>query len=114
MSGITTHILDTARGLPAVGVAVTLEGKVGEGAWATLGAGRTDEDGRLKTLLAPDAAPAPGLYRLTFVTGTYFSDSGQAAFYPEVQITFTVTDSAQHYHIPLLLCPYGYSTYRGS
>ena len=116
MSAITTHVLDTARGLPARGVSVTLERVEGEGErrWETLGSGRTDEDGRLKTLLPPGQALIPGVYRLTFDTGAYFQRDGQPAFYPEVQIAFNVTDAAQHYHIPLLLCPYGYSTYRGS
>lgn len=116
MSAITTHVLDTAHGLPARGVSVTLEraDEGGERGWAALGSGRTDEDGRLKTLLPPGQALVPGVYRLTFDTGAYFQKDGQPAFYPEVQITFTVTDEAQHYHVPLLLCPYGYSTYRGS
>lgn len=118
MSAITTHVLDTARGLPARGVSVTLEREQtdedGGRRWAALGSGETDEDGRLKTLLPLGQALVPGAYRLTFDTGGYFQRGGQPAFYPEVQITFTVTDAAQHYHIPLLLCPYGYSTYRGS
>lgn len=116
MSAITTHVLDTARGLPVPGMSVTLERAEGEGErrWAALGAGRTDADGRLKTLLPPGQPLAPGAYRLTFDTGAYFQKGGQPAFYPEVQIAFTVEDAAQHYHVPLLLCPYGYSTYRGS
>lgn len=116
MSAITTHVLDAARGLPARGVAVTLEraDTEGERRWKTLGAGRTDEDGRLKTLLPPDQALVPGAYRLTFDTGAYFREGGQPAFYPEVQVAFIVIDTARHYHIPLLLSPYAYSTYRGS
>lgn len=115
MSAITTHVLDTARGLPASGVSVTLEQEEGEECrWAALGSGQTDEDGRLKMLLPPGQALVPGLYRLTFGTGRYFQQGGQPAFYPEVQITFTVTDVTRYHHIPLLLSPYGYSTYRGS
>jgi len=114
MSAITTHILDTARGLPAQGVTVSLETKLGEGLWKTLGSGRTDSDGRLKTLLESDFVPVSGLYRVTFDTEEYFARTDQAVFYPEVQITFALTDTAMHYHIPLLLSPYGYGTYRGS
>lgn len=116
MSAITTHVLDTAHGLPARGVSVTLEraDEGGERGWAALGSGRTDEDGRLKTLLPPGQALVPGVYRLTFDTGAYFQREGQPVFYPQVQVAFIVGEAAQHYHIPLLLCPYGYSTYRGS
>lgn len=106
--GITTHILDVATGRPAAGVPVRLERQ--DAGWQLVGAGETDDDGRLKTLL-PAGAPAPhGLYRLTFDTAAYL---GAAAFFPEVQITFAVSDD-RHHHVPLLLSPFGYSTYRGS
>ena len=106
MSGITTHVLDTSRGCPAAGVPVVLERAVGSG-WDLVGRGTTDADGRARDLLT--SAPEPGRYRLTFDTGSYLQDG----FYPEVSVTFVVGDE-RHYHVPLLLSPFGYSTYRGS
>jgi 5-hydroxyisourate hydrolase len=106
MSQITTHVLDTARGRPAAGIAVRLEH--GE---ELLGSGRTDEDGRLRDLLAEGATLAAGEYRLVFETGAYLGDKG---FYPRVAIDFRVAGGGEHYHVPLLLSPFGYSTYRGS
>ena len=114
MSGITTHILDTSRGLPASGVLVVLEHRDEGGSHEELGRGVTDADGRLKTLLPAGAALRRGTYRLTFHTGAYFTHLATPGFYPEVTITFEVRDHEQHYHVPLLLNPYGYSTYRGS
>jgi 5-hydroxyisourate hydrolase len=116
MSAITTHILDTARGRPAQGVPVHLERRSpdGDGAWLELGRGSTDADGRLRTLLPASEVLVAGFYRLTFDTGTYFAGLGIEGFYPEVFVTFEIRDPAQHYHVPLLLSPYGYSTYRGS
>ena len=113
MSGITTHVLDTARGRPAAGVPITLELQAA-GAWTTLGSGATDDDGRLRTLLPAGERPAAGTYRISFDTATYFAATGVAGFFPAVQITFVVADASQHYHVPLLLSPFGYSTYRGS
>jgi len=107
-SPITTHVLDTARGRPAAGLGVTLGRWSGE-TWTPLGDGRTDADGRALTLLAPGAVLEPGTYRLTFAVGAW-----QDGFFPEVAISFRVVDPAQHYHVPLLLSPFGYSTYRGS
>jgi 5-hydroxyisourate hydrolase len=112
MSAITTHVLDTSTGRPAASVAVTLE-KVADGGWQSAGRGVTDQDGRIADLLA-GAQLAAGTYRLTFDTAAYFSARKQQAFYPQVQVMFTVSDAGQHYHVPLLLSPYGYSTYRGS
>lgn len=109
MSAITTHVLDTARGHPAAGVAIRLE-RGGE----VLGRGETDADGRLRTLLPSGAPLAPGTYRLVFETAGYFAAQGVEAFYPEVSVDFQVRDGGQHYHVPLLLSPFGYSTYRGS
>ena len=107
MAGITTHILDTAKGGPAAGVGITLEVQR-NGSWQTVGRGTTDADGRLRTLT--EGLPLEvASYRLTFATGAYGSP-----FYPEAAIVFRVDDPAQHYHVPLLLSPYGYSTYRGS
>lgn len=111
---ITTHILDISLGRPASGVAVILEMSLGSQSWAELGSGLTDADGRLRTLLPPDHDLAAGVYRLTFKTGAYFMAQMIEVFFPEVSIVFNVQDTAQHYHVPLLLSPYGYSTYRGS
>jgi 5-hydroxyisourate hydrolase len=112
MNAITTHVLDTSTGRPAAGVPVTLE-KQAAGGWQIAGRGVTDQDGRITHLLAGSQLAA-GTYRLTFDTGAYFSAMKQQAFYPQVQVMFTVSDASQHYHVPLLLSPYGYSTYRGS
>ena len=113
MSAITTHILDTSRGRPAGGVSVVLEVRSDEG-WKILGQGRTDADGRLKNLLPADFNPEAGVYRLTFGTADYFAAERMESFYPEVSISFNVADAATHYHVPLLVSPFGYSTYRGS
>ena len=114
MSGITTHVLDLALGAPARGVAVKLELSTKDKGWVTLADRKTDDDGRVRDLLASGAKLDAGRYRLTFATGDYFRARGQACFHPEAAITFDVADAAQHYHVPLLLSPYGYSTYRGS
>ena len=114
MSAITTHVLDTARRRPAAGVALLLEVQAEGGAWRMLGRGETDSDGRLPTLLAPDAAPRAGVYRLTFDTGAYFAAQGVESFYPAAAIVFAVGDRGEHYNVPLLLSPFGYSTYSGS
>ena len=114
MSAITTHVLDTALGLPARDVAVELEFRGADDRWQRAGQGRTDADGRLRTLLPQGLPLVPGVYRLCFNTAAYFAARGTAAFYPEVQISFTVADAASHFHVPLLLSPFGYSTYRGS
>ena len=111
MSAVTTHVLDTARGCPAAGVPVVLEREV-DGRWEPVGHGTTDADGRAGDLST--SAPELGRHRLTFDTGAYFGGLGAAAFYPEVTVTFVVERSAEHYHVPLLLSPFGYSTYRGS
>lgn len=112
MSPITTHVLDTALGQPARGVSICLEQKTGE-TWALVGAGKTDADGRLKTLMA-ETSLTKGTYRITFDTASYFAQSGRSTFYPEVSVVFAVADPEQHYHVPLLVSPFGYSTYRGS
>jgi 5-hydroxyisourate hydrolase len=110
MGGITTHVLDTSRGKPAAGVGVTLERRTDDN-WKLVGRGETDNDGRLKTLASEVQA---GVYRLTFDTATYFRERHIESFFPETTIVFEVRDAAQHYHVPLLLSPFGYSTYRGS
>ena len=111
MTGITTHVLDTARGCPAAGVAVVLE-RAGEAGWEPVGSATTDSDGRASDLLS--SAPEQGSYRLTFDTGAYFAAAGGTGFYPEVSVSFAVVGGEEHYHVPLLLSPFGYSTYRGS
>ena len=111
MAGITTHVLDTSRGKPAAGVGVTLERRNAAGQWSLVGRGETDNEGRLKTLISEVEA---GVYRLAFDTGTYFRERHVESFFPEATIVFEVSDAAQHYHVPLLLSPFGYSTYRGS
>ncbi len=112
MGRITTHVLDTSRGRPAAGIGVRLEREYGDG-WEAAGEGRTDADGRLADLVAGDAPLGIGTYRLTFNTGDYFSAHGTETFYPHVQIVFRARGD-EHYHVPLLLSPFGYSTYRGS
>lgn len=113
MSAITTHVLDTARGCPAAGIRVVLEQADAAGAWKRLGHGATDAEGRLRTLLPSGTAPVPGTCRLVFDTRPYFDGQGISTFYPHIIVTFTVgTDP--HYHVPLLLSPFGYSTYRGT
>ena len=107
---ISTHVLDTARGHPADGVPVVLEHDAGEG-WQEVGRAATDDDGRVRELVAGELVD--GHYRLTFDTATYFRVVGDAVFYPEVSIVFTVAGGG-HHHVPLLLSPFGYTTYRGS
>lgn len=114
MAGITTHVLDTARGRPAGGVPVALEILEESGAWTSLGKGATDGDGRLRTLTDGFTMKA-GTYRITFDTRTYFVAVGvREFFYPQASIDFVVVDPMQHFHVPLLISPFGYSTYRGS
>lgn len=112
MSQITSHILDTTRGKPAPGVAVVLCAQQAD-SWPELARGTTNADGRVADLLPPDQQLPPGIYKLTFHTQPYFDQQGTAAFYPFVEIVFAVGTS-EHYHVPLLLNPFGYSTYRGS
>jgi 5-hydroxyisourate hydrolase len=108
VSPVTTHVLDTARGIPAAGVPVALERGPH---WDELGSGRTGDDGRLAELGSPGSA---GVYRLRFDTGAYFQAAGTPAFFPEVTVQFTIERPGEHFHVPLLLSPFGYSTYRGS
>ncbi|MGB3829186.1 MAG: hydroxyisourate hydrolase [Ornithinimicrobium sp.] len=111
MSAITTHVLDTARGRPAAGVPVRLEAISSSGV-STLAQEVTNDDGRVPEL-GPDEIEA-GTFRLTFDTASYFGATDQPAFFPEVSITFAVQDPSQHYHVPVLLGPFAWSTYRGS
>ena len=108
MGTLSTHVLDTSLGKPAAGVTVVLESVAGE----ALGDGITDGDGRVGSI-GPERLET-GDYRLRFASGGYFAAQGVEAFYPEVVVVFTIADAAQHYHVPVLLNPFGYSTYRGS
>ncbi len=111
-SPLTTHVLDVSIGRPARGVALALE-RLDGGAFRELARGETDADGRAGALLAPGSLVA-GTYRLRFEVGPYFAASERPTFYPYVEIVFAVEATDQHYHVPLLLSPFGYSTYRGS
>ena len=113
MSAITTHVLDTSRGRPAAGVPVTLEIEAA-GGWKLIGKGTTDSDGRISDLVPNETTIAAGVYRLIFDTTKYFAGNNTEAFYPQVTVVFKIEDGNQHYHVPLLLSPFGYSTYRGS
>jgi 5-hydroxyisourate hydrolase len=114
MSLITTHVLDTARGTPARGVIVVLEALDGVDSWSELARATTGPDGRITEFDPPLRMLRPGTYRLRFATGDYFSASRTPSFYPEVVVAVRIDDPAEHYHIPLLLSPFGYSTYRGA
>jgi 5-hydroxyisourate hydrolase len=113
MSHITTHVLDVSLGRPAANVAVILETQSVRGEWEEVAQGATDADGRLRDWTAAKALPA-GTYRLIFDTRAYFAARKIANLYPQIVIVFEVRDAQEHYHIPLLLSPFGYSTYRGS
>jgi 5-hydroxyisourate hydrolase len=113
MSQITTHVLDISAGRPAENLPVLLEVQRNGIAWKQIGSGTTDKDGRCADLLAAEEL-SEGAYRLTFDTQTYFASNKVKTLYPQVTVVFTVRDATQHYHIPLLLSPFGYSTYRGS
>ena len=110
---LSTHVLDATLGRPAAGVPVRLERRGDDGTWTQVATGHTGADGRLAGWL-PEGQPAAGVCRLTFGTGRYFAGRGVPALYPEVTITFEVRDADEHLHLPLLLSPYAYSTYRGS
>lgn len=110
MNTITTHVLDIARGQPARDLGVRLERRAADGtSWRTLAQARTDEEGRIRQWPEAPTATA-GVYRLTFATADHFADP----FHPEISVTFNVVDATQHYHVPLLVSPFGYTTYRGT
>ena len=113
MSQITTHILDTSVGSPAAGVDVVLS-TWDQDRWKDIGKGITDSDGRISDLIEEKNPLAAGQYRLHFNIQDYFGQSGRPCFYPFIEIVFSIEGDNQHYHVPLLLNPYGYSTYRGS
>lgn len=114
MSSITTHVIDTTSGKPGAGIVVTLERKTHSAGWQKVAEGLTNSDGRLNDLLSPNEAFLPGHYRLIFETGPYFLLHNSEAFFPQISIMFAVKDPMQHYHVPLLLSPFGFSSYRGS
>jgi 5-hydroxyisourate hydrolase len=114
MSTISTHILDTSRGAPASGVAISLEMQNTDESWSELSHAWTDDDGRVKPFFLVEQPLSGGTYRLVFDTDSYFSGLGVENFYPQVTVVFKIDDTTQHYHVPLLISPYGYSTYRGS
>ena len=112
MSQITTHILDTSIGKPAAGVGIHLQKPTKDG-WENIASGITNKDGRITNLLQPDVLLHPGVYGMLFDVADYFSNQKIISFYPSIRIEFETFDQ-EHYHIPLLLNPFGYSTYRGS
>jgi len=110
---ISTHVLNTASGKPAAGVAVVLQYKEGKN-WEELGRSLTDLQGRAADLYPAKKPLQMGIYRLVYETGVYFKGQGTKTFFPQVEIIFEVEKTDEHYHVPLLLSPFGYSTYRGS
>jgi hydroxyisourate hydrolase len=115
---ITSHVLDTSRGVPAVNMQVELFQYINEttqNPWQSVNKSKTNEDGRVPNLIPSNFVLVPGFYRMTFYTKEYFEANDiQQYFYPECTITFQIQDTRQHYHVPLLINPFGYSTYRGS
>ena len=114
MAQLSTHVLDTTRGRPAAGVAVRLEKLGGGDRWTQVATGTTNDDGRIPKMIPEGAALEKATYRISFETGAYFKTQDVQGFYPSVSIVFEVRDPGQHHHVPLLLNPFGYSTYRGS
>ena len=114
MSSITTHVLNTALGIPGSGITVVVEICQKSNRWSELARGITDLDGRIGQFNPALTTLKPGLFRLRFLTKAYFIAMSVHGFYPEIDITVQIDDPAQHYHIPLLLSPFGYTTYRGS
>ena len=110
---LSVHVLNLENGLPSPGVNVTLEKHVGQN-WQPLAQGTTNEQGRIGELFPDKQAMEAGQYRVVFKTGDYFKKAGRDTFFPEIPVIFEVKNADQHYHIPLLLSPYGFSTYRGS
>ncbi|HPF91456.1 MAG TPA: hydroxyisourate hydrolase [Flavobacteriales bacterium] len=113
MSTISTHILDTARGMPARGVRVTLQRSTAEHRWEDLAMGSTNADGRIPDFVPKDVTLTEGIYRMRFDVSAYFSEHKTRSFYPYIEVVFELGNDG-HYHVPLLLSPWGFSTYRGS
>lgn len=114
MNRISTHVLDTSRGKPAPAIPLHLDVREPSGAWRQLSSSQTDAHGRCPQLLPDGAALAEGIYRLTFDTAAYFGEQGIPGLYPFIEVTFEVRSGESHFHIPLLLSPNGFTTYRGS
>lgn len=114
MSSISTHVLDLSRGRPADRVPVILEARSGADEWEFRTRAVTDNDGRIQNLLPEGLNLSAGVYRITFDTGDYFAHHDIDGFYPQVSVTFAISNPGEHHHVPLLLSPYGYTTYRGS
>ena len=114
MTQVSTHVLDLTLGRPARDVAVRLEKRESDTNWRLLASARTDQNGRCAQLMPKNEALTPGIYRLVFDTESYFGPRKLETLYPSVEITFYVREGEQHFHLPLLLSPHGYSTYRGS
>ena len=114
MSAITTHVLDTSRGRPAAGLGVVLERGTSHYTWSVVGRGDTDGEGRQRSLMADGAPLIPGVYRLTFDTRRYFDGIGARTLFPSVVVTFEAAPGESQYHVPLLLNPFGYTTYLGT
>ena len=113
MTTISTHVLDTARGIPARGIRVTLQRATAADAWDDLAMGSTNADGRIPDFVSKDTKLAEGQYRMRFDVSAYFSEHKTKSFYPYIEVVFQLAADG-HYHVPLLLSPWGYSTYRGS
>jgi 5-hydroxyisourate hydrolase len=114
MSTLSTHVLDTSLGRPAANLSIRLERQSKDDAWQELGHARTNPDGRAPSLVPEGTTLGPAVYRLTFDTHGYFQALGKRGFYPYVQVVFELSAADEHYHVPLLLSPFGFSTYRGS
>jgi len=113
MTQITSHVLDTAAGKPADGIVISLQQQVGD-SWKKLGSGETNSDGRVADFTGSNDALPAGIYKLTFQLTEYFARTNTPTFYPHADVTFQIEGNGQHYHVPLLLNPFGFSTYRGS
>lgn len=113
MSPITSHVLNTATGLPASGMAASLDYHSANG-WTPIARATTNADGRIADWLDDGCHLQPGVYRIEFATGDYFAANQIATFYPRVSVEFEIRDPSQHFHVPLLVSGFGYSTYRGS
>lgn len=113
---LSVHVLDLQTGQPSPGIAVSLERRLSSGSWQALGSAVTDAQGRVRALVPPEALAqwAPGDYRVVFRTGEFYARQQQASFFPEIPVVFRVENAQQHYHVPLLLSPFGFSTYRGN
>jgi 5-hydroxyisourate hydrolase len=113
-SPVTTHILDTSRGNPAGNVTVTLEAQSPDHIWTLLSSEKTDTDGRINSFPGLATQMQAGIYRLTFATEPYFKTLNMETFYPSITVIFQIRTPEKHYHVPLLINPFGYSTYRGT